>query len=153
MDEKWMLKALAEARIAALEGDVPVGAVIVHDDQIIASAHNEKEKKGDATAHAEILCVKRACDLLGRWRLSDCTLYVTMEPCPMCAGALWNARIGRVVYGIKDPVAGSIRSVWSFSDSPMHWRPEVTGGVLADECLELLSTFFKNRRKQESETR
>ena len=148
MDELFMEEALAEARLAGQAGDVPVGAVIVQNGQIIARAHNEKEAGHNAVSHAELLCVEEACRILQRWRLSDCTLYVTMEPCPMCAGALWNARIGRIVFGIKDPVAGACGSVWSFADSPMHWKPETTSGIKAKECKELLSLFFEKRRQE-----
>ena len=147
-DEYYMAEALREAELAARNGDVPVGAVLVAGDRIIAKAHNEKEAGRMATAHAEILCLERGCEQLKNWRLSDCTLYVTMEPCPMCAGALWSSRIGRIVFGVKDPVAGACGTVWSFADSPLHWKPEMTSGVCADESRSLLSEFFRERRQK-----
>ena len=150
-DEEFMTEAIREAEMAAKDGDVPVGAVLVADDRVIARAHNEKEARQLATAHAEILCLERGCNDKNNWRLSDCTLYVTMEPCPMCAGALWSSRIGRIVYGVKDPVAGACGTVWSFADSPLHWKPETTSGVCAEECRALLTEFFKNRRQKAKE--
>ena len=145
-DAFWMAQALEWAKQAAKHGDVPVGAVMVRDGEIIAAAGNQRELEGLATAHAELLCVQQACRKLGRWRLSDCTLYVTLEPCPMCAGALINARIGRVVYGAKDAKAGACGSVINVDAYPLNHRLRATSGVLEQECAALLSVFFKTKR-------
>ena len=148
--EKYMSLALDEAEKAAKQGDVPVGAVLVCQDQVLAAAHNQRENGGGATAHAEILVIEAACRKLARWRLSDCELFVTLEPCPMCAGAVLNARIGRVVYGSKDPRAGAFGSVMDLNCYPLGHRPDVEGGVLAEKSLALLQDFFtKSRRKAE----
>ena len=147
-DEMWMRLALELARQAAQDGDVPVGAVMVRDGELIAQAGNRRELDGLATAHAELLCVEEACRTLGRWRLSDCTLYVTLEPCPMCAGALINARLGRVVYGAKDAKAGACGSVLNLDAYPLNHRLRAQGGVLARECAQVLSDFFENKRNR-----
>jgi tRNA(adenine34) deaminase len=143
-DETWMREALAEAEQAAEHGDVPVGCVIVDSAGFeIARGRNRREADADATAHAEIVAIRAACRTRGHWRLDDCTLYVTLEPCAMCAGALVNARIGRLVYGTTDPKAGAITSLFQLAaDSRLNHRFEVTGGVLADESVTRLQKFF-----------
>ena len=146
MKNEFMKRALENAKMAFEAGDVPVGAVIVKDNEIIAEAFNEREAGQSATAHAEILAIERACKKLGRWRLSDCEMYVTLEPCPMCAGALINARIGRVVYGAKDAKAGACGSVINVDAYPLNHRLRATSGVLEQECAALLSVFFKTKR-------
>ena len=145
-DQAFMAQALQKARQAMETGDVPVGAVMVKDGEVIASACNRREADGLATAHAELLCVEEACRRLGRWRLSDCTLYVTLEPCPMCAGALINARIGRVVFGAKDAKAGACGSVIHMDAYPLNHRLRAESGVLACECATLLTDFFEKKR-------
>ena len=146
-DTQYMRRALALATEAAARGEVPVGALIVHEGRIIAEAYNERETKPSALAHAELTAVARACAALGRWRLTGCTLYVTLEPCVMCAGALVQARVDRVVYGARDRKAGAVESLYEvLSDVRLNHRPELTGGVLADECGAVLKAFFRARR-------
>ena len=146
-DEEWMRRALAQAREALEHGDVPIGAVVVHDGRVIGSGHNERERLQDPTAHAEVLALREAAAALGSWRVLDSTLYVTLEPCAMCAGAIVLSRIPRVVYGTTDPKAGAAGSVLDVLDDPrLNHRPEVVGGVLADECGDLLRAFFAERR-------
>ena len=146
-DESAMRDALGEARMALAHEDVPVGAVVVHNGEIIASRHNEREKLGDPTAHAEVLALRDAAARLGRWRLDDCTLYVTLEPCVMCAGALLNARIGRLVFGAADLKAGATSSLYNVCADPrLNHNPPFRHGVLAAECSVLLSEFFAERR-------
>ena len=147
MNEKYMNAALAEARAAAELGDVPVGAVVVKDGEIIAAAHNEREISGRATAHAEILAIERASEVFGRWRLSDCELYVTLEPCPMCAGAILNARVGKVCFALKDANAGALGSVINLNSYPLLHKVSAEVGLCEAESRELLSDFFKKRRK------
>lgn len=146
-DEIFMSAALAEAQKAAFAGEVPVGAAIVKDGKVISVGRNTKETKGIATGHAEIEAIETACYALGTWRLSDCTLYVTLEPCPMCAGAIVNARVGRVVFGTSDPKAGAMGSVLNFNAYPLNHKPEIASGVLEDECSKILSAFFASKRK------
>ncbi|MFZ4720730.1 MAG: tRNA adenosine(34) deaminase TadA [Ilumatobacteraceae bacterium] len=142
-----MRLAIAEAHAAEAHDDVPIGAVVVRDGQVIARRHNERELTGDPTAHAEVLALRDAAAVVGHWRLNDCTLYVTLEPCVMCAGALVNARIGRVVYGATDPKAGAVASLYEVcADERLNHRPPVESGVLADECGQLLKDFFAARR-------
>ncbi len=142
-----MAAAVTEARAALAHDDVPIGAVVVRDGVVIARRHNERELSGDPTAHAEILTLRDAAAVVGHWRLTDCTLYVTLEPCTMCAGALVNARIGRVVYGATDPKAGALESLYRVcADERLNHRPATVGGVLADECAGLLKDFFADRR-------
>ena len=142
-----MARALALAERAAELGEVPVGAVVVVNDQVVAEAHNERESRRDPTAHAELLALGRAAQALGRWRLSGATLWVTLEPCPMCAGALVNARIDRLVFGARDPKAGAVRSLYQIADDPrLNHRLEVQGGVMADPCASVLRRFFAARR-------
>lgn len=146
-DVHFMEMALEEARQAAREGEIPVGAVLVRDGQVLARDHNRREQDRDATAHAEFLVIRQACRLLRRWRLSDTTLYVTLEPCPMCAGAIWNARVGRLVYGAWDSAAGSCGSQFNLPAHPsLNFRTEVTAGVLEEECRKILQDFLKARR-------
>lgn len=147
-DEWFMTQALAEARRARELGEVPVGAVVVKDDRIIARGYNRRETDGVATAHAELLAMEEACRELGRWRLSDCTLYVTLEPCPMCAGTAINARVGRVVFGAKDAKAGAMGSVLSINSYPLNHKAEIVSGVLGAECAEILSEFFEAKRRK-----
>ncbi|MFF1349954.1 tRNA adenosine(34) deaminase TadA [Streptomyces sp. NPDC058322] len=140
-----MRRALAEADLAARAGDVPVGAVVLGPDgALLATGHNEREATGDPTAHAEILAVRRAAAALGRWRLTGCTLVVTLEPCTMCAGALVQSRVDRVVYGARDEKAGAAGSLWDLvRDRRLNHRPEVIHGVLEQECASLLTSFFR----------
>jgi tRNA(adenine34) deaminase len=146
-DVQAMTAALDEARAALEHGDVPVGAVVVRDGQVIARRHNEREMSGDPTAHAEVLALRDAAAAVGSWRLDDCTLYVTLEPCVMCAGALLNARIGRLVYGAADLKAGATASLYNVCADPrLNHNPPVTHGVLAEPAAELLSTFFVAKR-------
>ncbi len=147
-DEQFMAEALAQAERAFLMGEVPVGAVVVKDGQIIARGYNRRETDRMATAHAELLAMEEACRVLGSWRLSDCTLYVTLEPCPMCAGVAINARVGRVVYGAKDAKAGAMGSVFSVNAYPFNHKVDLTVGVLETECREILQRFFEEKRKR-----
>ena len=144
----FMNKAIELATSAAKNDEVPVGAIIVKDGEIIASAFNKREKRYDATAHAEVEAIRQACEKLQRWRLSDCELYVTLEPCPMCAGAILNAKISRVIYGAKDPRGGALGSLIDLRTYPFYHKPEVVGGICESECKELLSSFFKEKRKR-----
>jgi len=147
--DRWraaMRLALDEAQRAVRGGDVPVGAVVLSADgtTVLATGHNEREATGDPTAHAEVLALRRAATELGAWRLSGCTLVVTLEPCVMCAGALVQSRVDRVVYGARDEKAGAVGSLWDVvRDRRLNHRPEVIGGVLADECARLLTDFFR----------
>lgn len=142
-----MLRALALAREAAAIGEVPVGAVIVRDDQVLAEAHNRRESDKSPFAHAEFLAIQQACRAINDWRLEHCTLYVTLEPCPMCAGLIVNARIPRVVFGCNDPKAGAAGTLFNLLDDPrLNHRCDITRGVLADESAELLTTFFRKLR-------
>jgi tRNA(adenine34) deaminase len=146
-DDDAMRLALDQALAAVDHGDVPIGAVVVRDGQVIAARHNERELTGDPTAHAEVLVIRDAAHVVGHWRLLDCTLYVTLEPCVMCAGALVNARIGRVVYGATDPKAGAVTSLYQvLGDDRLNHRPPVESGVCAHECGALLRDFFSARR-------
>ena len=142
-----MRVALEEARAATAHGDVPVGAVVVRDGTVIARRHNERELTNDPTAHAEVLALRDAAGVVGSWRLDDCTLVVTLEPCLMCAGALLSARIGTLVYGAADLKAGATASLYSVVTDPrLNHNPPTVHGVLATECSELLSGFFADRR-------
>ena len=146
-DAAWMAEALAEAEAAAREGEIPVGCVIVCDGQIVARGHNLREQTGDPTAHAEVVALRRAARETGDWRLEGCTLYVTLEPCPMCAGAISQARLDRLVYGAPDPNQGCAGSVYRIPEDPAftHFCPS-DGGVLKDECRAELDAFFAQRR-------
>jgi len=142
-----MQQAIALAKLAAEQGEVPVGAVVVQNGQVIAQAFNLRETQSDPTAHAERLALTLAGQQLGRWRLDDCDLYVTLEPCTMCAGAIVQARVSRVVYGAIDRKAGACQSLYRITSDPrLNHRTEVIGGILADECSELLTRFFEERR-------
>jgi tRNA(adenine34) deaminase len=146
-DEAAMDLALSEARLAAQNGEVPVGSVALVGGTVVASRHNERERAGDPTAHAEILALRDAATSLGGWRLSDVTLVVTLEPCPMCAGALVAARVGRVVFGTTDPRAGACGTLYNLCDDPrLNHQVDVVGGVAAAACRELLTSFFADRR-------
>ena len=142
----YMKQALKRAKAAYKEWETPVGAVIVKDGRIISSGRNFREKKKNALMHAELIAIDRACKRLGSWRLVDCELYVTLEPCAMCAGAIINARLKRVVFGAFDAKAGSFGSLVNLTDYPYNHKPEIVGGILADECAEMLSDFFKELR-------
>lgn len=146
-DSSWMRLALDEAVAAAALGEVPVGALVVRGGELIAKAHNRRETGKNALAHAECLAIAEACRVLGGWRLWECELYVTLEPCPMCAGAIINSRLCRVVYGARDPKAGCCGSVTDLFALPFNHRPEVVGGVLGEDCSDVLRTFFKARRQ------
>lgn len=142
-----MRQALSEAQRAQAHGDVPVGAVVVHGDELIAAAGNERELRNDPTAHAELLVLRTAAERLGRWRLDDCTLFVTLEPCSMCAGAIINARVGTVVYGAADVKAGAFGSLYNLAADPrLNHEPLVRHGVLAAESSRLLQQFFAGKR-------
>ena len=146
-DESYMRQAIELAKRAAEHGDVPIGAVLVRGDEVIGTAGNERELRGDPTAHAELLALREAAERLGGWRIEDASIYVTLEPCSMCAGAIVLARIARVVYGARDPKAGAAGSVLDVLAEPaLNHNPEVTEGVLAQECAALLSEFFGARR-------
>ena len=146
-DERWMAEAIAEAKLAVGHDDVPVGAVVVHEGRVIGRGHNEREAAGDPTAHAEVIALRQAAAELGSWRVLDSTLYVTLEPCAMCAGAIVLARIPRVVWGADDPKAGAAGSVLDvLADERLNHRPETRSGVCAPECGALLSEFFARRR-------
>lgn len=145
--QDWMQRALEEARIAYELGEVPIGAIVVQKGQIIAKAHNEKEFRQDPTAHAEVLAVQRATQALGAWRLSEATLYVTLEPCPMCAGALVQARLKTLVFGAADLKGGAVGSVTNVLDvNRWNHRVEVVAGVLEEECSQILKKFFRRLR-------
>ncbi|MDV2686811.1 tRNA adenosine(34) deaminase TadA [Alkalihalophilus lindianensis] len=145
--EGFMRRALAEADKAEQIGEVPIGAVIVKDGEVIAAAHNRRECDHQAIAHAELLAIKKACDVLGSWRLTGCTLYVTLEPCPMCAGAIVQARVDQVVYGAVDPKAGCAGTLMNLLDEPrFNHRADVVSGCLEEECGERLTGFFRKLR-------
>jgi tRNA(adenine34) deaminase len=147
IDEQFMRTAIEQAQIAQENGDVPIGTVIVYQNQIIGKAYNQREQLKDPTAHAEIIALTQAAAFLESWRLNDCTIYVTLEPCPMCAGALVLARMKRLVYGCDDPKTGAVKSLYNIvQDQRLNHRLEVTSGVLAAECSELLQKFFQTRR-------
>jgi tRNA(adenine34) deaminase len=150
-----MQQALREAQAAFDEDEVPIGAVVVHDDastgdrRVIGVAHNQREQLHDPTAHAEMIAITQAAEALGNWRLDGCTLYVTLEPCPMCAGAIVLARISRVVYGAPDPKAGAVTTLYQLlDDSRLNHRADAVAGVLADQCGAILSRFFQQKRRQ-----
>jgi tRNA(adenine34) deaminase len=146
--ESYMRLALREAQAALEAGEVPIGAVVVHDGRLIASAHNQREQLRDPTAHAEMIAITQAAEAIGNWRLEACTLYVTLEPCPMCAGAVVNARIPMVVYGAPDPKAGACDTLYQIpSDTRLNHRAIVLGGVLADRCGAILTEFFRRKRE------
>ena len=149
IDLEFMRQALREAERALAEDEVPIGAVIVHGGRVIAAAHNQREQLHDPTAHAEMIAITQAAGELGDWRLEGCTLYVTLEPCPMCAGAIVLARLPRVVYGAADPKAGAVATLYELlNDARLNHRAEVCGGVLADECGAMLTRFFAAKRSE-----
>lgn len=149
MDEGFMVSAIEEAKKAFSKKEVPIGAVIVKDNEIIARAHNLKETFENAIYHAEILAIKDACDSLGRWRLTDCTIYVTIEPCPMCAGAILQSRIKRLVIGAMDAKSGACGSVINLLNNPgFNHQTEIKTGVLERECSQLMEDFFKSLREK-----
>ncbi|RJE85535.1 tRNA adenosine(34) deaminase TadA [Paenibacillus sp. 1011MAR3C5] len=146
-DRRWMLEAIAEAQKAEQIGEVPIGAVIVRGDEIIGRGHNLRETLHDPTAHAELVAIRDACDRIEAWRLLDCTLYVTLEPCPMCAGAIVQSRVKRVVYGTVDPKAGCAGTLMNLLQEPrFNHETELTSGVLQSECAGLLTQFFRRLR-------
>ena len=145
--EGWMRRALDQARRAFEAEEVPVGAVVVHEERVVGEGHNQREMLQDPTAHAEMIALTQAAQTLGTWRLIDCTLFVTLEPCPMCAGAIVQARLPRVVYGAADPKAGACHSLFRITEDPrLNHRASVLGGVLEPECRELLQQFFARQR-------
>lgn len=149
MHEHFMQMALREAEAARAEDEVPVGAVIVQEGRVIAAAHNQREQLKDPTAHAEMIAITQAAEALGSWRLEGCTLYVTLEPCPMCAGAIVQARIPTVVYGATDPKAGAVHSLYTIlSDRRLNHQPQLVSGVLLDPCGRILTEFFQGKRKK-----
>lgn len=148
-DCSLMQQAIAEASAAAAMEEVPVGCVVFHhpSERIVGRGHNRRNTDGDPTAHAEILALRDAAAALGDWRLTDCTVAVTLEPCPMCAGAIVNARVGRLIYGCDDPKAGAVRTLFQLCDDPrLNHRVEIVGGILADSCGQLLRDFFQAQR-------
>lgn len=145
-DEYYIAEALGEALAAEALDEVPVGAIIVHKGEIIARAHNMRQTNKCATHHAEILAIEEACRVLGGWRLPDTTLYVTMEPCAMCAGAIMNARIPRVVFGAHDLRFGAFGSLFDISSLGLNHKVEISGGIMGEECRDVLSTYFKRKR-------
>lgn len=150
-DEFYMKRALELAKQAAEDGEVPVGAVVVKDGEIVGTGRNRREKDKNALAHAELEAINEACKRLGGWRLWQCDIYVTLEPCPMCTGAIINSRLRRLVYGASDKKAGSCKSVVNLFELPYNHRPEVVGGVEENECAAILSDFFKTLRKNNKE--
>ncbi|MFW5648063.1 MAG: tRNA adenosine(34) deaminase TadA [Candidatus Alkaliphilus sp. MAG34] len=149
MDEKFMTMAIGEAKKALGKKEVPIGAVIVKDNEIIAKAHNLRETSKNAISHAEILAIRDACSFLGRWRLTGCTIYVTIEPCPMCAGAILQSRIKRVVIGAMDAKSGACGSVINLLNNPgFNHQTEIETGVLEKECSQLIGDFFKSLREK-----
>ncbi len=145
-DRDYMEQAYAQACEAYSKNEVPVGAIIVRNGEVISTGKNNREEAGDATGHAETLAIREACGKLGTWRLDDCELYVTLEPCPMCMGAIINSRIKRVVFGAKDAKAGACGSVINLNNYPFNHKPEIVSGIMAEECQEILSNFFSNKR-------
>ena len=148
MHETYMRMALAQAQQALAEDEVPVGAVIVRRERVIAAAYNQREQLRDPTAHAEMIAITQAAQACDSWRLTECVLYVTLEPCPMCAGAIVQARIPLLVYGVLDPKAGAVHTLYQLlADSRLHHQTQTVAGVLAEPCGELLTTFFQQKRR------
>jgi tRNA(adenine34) deaminase len=151
MHQVYMQLALEQAQQAFTLGEVPVGAVITHQGRVVAAAHNQREQLRDPTAHAEMIAITQAAEAVGGWRLNDCALYVTLEPCPMCAGAVVNARIPLVVFGATDPKAGAVQSLFQLlSDARLNHRAEVVSGILDQACGKILTDFFVERRQGKS---
>ena len=148
IDQKFMKLALREANKAKEEDEVPIGAVAVLDGKVIARGHNTREKTGNAINHAEMIVIQKACKKVGNWRLDQVTIYVTIEPCPMCMGAIINSRMGKVIYGAKDAKAGACGSVLNMNSYPLNHKPVVKGGFMKDECAQILTDFFKNKRSK-----
>lgn len=146
-----MRQCIALAQHAAALNEVPVGAIIVKDGEVLSAAYNTREKRQSPTGHAEILAIEEAARKTGSWRLTDCTLYVTLEPCPMCAGAIINARVPRVVYGAYDPKAGAMGTLYNLHEGRLNHTPEVVGGVLEDACGRLLREYFGRKRRKQKE--
>jgi tRNA(adenine34) deaminase len=150
-DESYMRMAIDQAYIAEENGDVPIGCVIVYQEQVIGKAYNQREQLHDPTAHAEIIALTQASEFIGNWRLHGCTIYVTLEPCPMCAGALVLARLDRLVYGTEDPKTGAVESLYSIvQDDRLNHRLEVISGILKEDCKAQLQAFFQKRRIENS---
>jgi tRNA(adenine34) deaminase len=148
LDEFYMQMALTEAHAAEMEGEVPVGAVIVHQDRVIASAHNQREQLHDPTAHAEMIAITQAAESLSSWRLEGCRMYVTLEPCPMCAGAILQARIPQLIFGALDAKAGAVVSLYQMlADARLNHQTQFTSGILADRCGHVLTEFFRRQRQ------
>jgi tRNA(adenine34) deaminase len=149
IDDRFMREALRQAKRAMAADEVPIGAVIVHENHVIARAWNQVETLKDATAHAEMIALTQAQSAMGDGRLNECDLYVTKEPCPMCAGAIMHCRVRRVIFGCPDAKAGAAGGVWNLLQSPhLNHRPEITSGVLGDECVTMLKSFFKDARER-----
>jgi tRNA(adenine34) deaminase len=147
-DERYMAEALRQAMAALDDDEVPVGAVIVQDGRVIGRAHNQRERLGDPTAHAEMIAITQAAESVGNWRLENCTMYVTLEPCAMCAGAVVLARLPRLVFGARDPKAGAVGSIYDIPRDPkLNHVVDVTGGVLEQECGDILTEFFRRKRQ------
>jgi len=150
-DQRYMRMAIDQAYIAEENGDVPIGCVIVYENRVIAKGYNQREQLHDPTAHAEIIALTQAAEFIGNWRLHGCTIYVTLEPCPMCAGALVLGRLDRLVYGTEDPKTGAVKSLYNIvQDDRLNHRLEVTSGVMQKECQEQLQAFFQKRRRENS---
>ena len=153
MDERYMRMAIDQAYIAEENGDVPIGCVIVYENRVIAKAYNQREQLHDPTAHAEIIALTQAAEFIGNWRLHGCSLYVTLEPCPMCAGALVLGRLDRVVFGTDDPKTGAVRSLYQIvEDARLNHQLKVTCGVMQDDCKKQLQDFFQRRREENLNT-
>jgi tRNA(adenine34) deaminase len=149
LDKRYMQMAINQAAIAEENGDVPIGVVIVHENRIIAKAYNERQQLNDPTAHAEIIALTQASEAVGSWRLHGCTIYVTLEPCPMCAGALVLARIDRLVFGTEDPKTGACGSLYNIvQDLRLNHQVQITSGVLMEDCKAQLQAFFQRRRQE-----
>ena len=147
LHQDWMRLALTQAQMAFEQGEVPIGAIVVHNGRVIAAAHNEKEQRNDPTAHAEVLAIQRAAKVLGNWRLTDAILYVTLEPCPMCAGAIVQSHLKQIVYGSADLKGGATGSVMNVLDYTLwNHRVDIVAGVLEEECSEILKLFFRRLR-------
>ncbi|OLN34041.1 tRNA adenosine(34) deaminase TadA [Desulfosporosinus metallidurans] len=147
LHQDWMHLALTQAQMAFEQGEVPIGAVVVHHGRVIAAAHNEREQKNDPTAHAEVLAIQRAAEVLGSWRLTEASLYVTLEPCPMCAGAIMQSRIKQVVYGAMDLKGGATGSVMNVLDYNLwNHKVDIVAGILEKECSDMLKLFFSRLR-------
>ena len=152
-EEKFMKEAIRQAKKAEALNEVPIGCVIVHQGKIIGRGYNRRMTDHSVLAHAEIIAIKKACKKIGDWRLEDCTIYITLEPCPMCAGAIINSRIDRVVYGASDYKGGAVESLFNVLSHPgLNHEPQLQAGILADECSQLMKDFFKERRKARRST-